>query len=414
MIPYKSRRGFSVVDLLAVVAGGGVVLALLLPAAQRTREAARMVDCKDRLWAIAKATHDFHDAFMRLPPGTLNYESPPDGLEAAKATPGFSQNECQNLSALFLILPFMTLSDDLNAKQIYSSVDKRLVDLHKDLRQIVDTSDPPARVFNGQYRYGPGASPKNFTDSCIAALCDADMGPSGIATQSIPNFNCPADDLNVESELPSIGISMPYYNAVSLYGTPLDNVLYVVFKDLELGKTNYVAVAGTTSCINVPSPLAKWGGAMTGRTVMTLEQISNLDGTSRTFMYGESLGDVGSIVRVGDTGAIVGNAGDETQPGKRAITRAWIWGGIGILASYNFPWGTMQHPTIHDPRVKGRFLKLLGDGHLADPESFSSVHKAGVNFAMADASVHTIPRGITWQLYYGNGGLRDGATERGF
>jgi hypothetical protein len=74
----------------------------------------------------------------------------------------------------------------------------------------------------------------------------------------------------------------------------------------------------------------------------------------------------------------------------------------------------MVHPDIRDPDAAKGFLKLLGDGRMADPESFSSVHEAGVNFAMADASVHTVPRDITWQLYYGNGGLRDGITERGF
>jgi hypothetical protein len=76
----------------------------------------------------------------------------------------------------------------------------------------------------------------------------------------------------------------------------------------------------------------------------------------------------------------------------------------------------MVHPDLFDPdpNKPGRYLKLLGDGRMADPESFSAAHPAGVNFAMADASVHTVPRGISWQLYYGNGGMRDGATERGF
>ena len=416
MSRFKRKIGFAVIDLLACLSLGGIVVALALPAMQRTRESARNVDCKERLRTIAIAAHNYHDAFMRLPPGTLSYEKPPKGLDAAQATPGLSRDECQNLSALFLILPFLEPEDDGETRpvNIYDSVDGRLVDMKKDLRQIVDASEPPKRIFNSQFRYGPGAGVNFPVDSYIQDLYDYDMGASGVAADAIPNFNCPADELNAESELPSIAITMPYYDGKSQYGTPLDDVLYVVFKDMELAKTNYVAVAGTTSCMNVPSPLAKWAGAMTGRTVMTLEQIANLDGSARTFMFGESLGDVGGIARLSEAGEIIHFNDKDIEPGKRAMTRAWAWGGIGILASSNFPWATRQHPDIREPDGEKNFLQLLGNGRLADPESFSSVHKDGVNFAMADASVHTVPRDISWQLYYGNGGLRDGITERGF
>lgn len=411
-------RGFAVVDLIACVAAGGVLLALVMPTLQSTREVARLAECKDRLAAIAKAAHDFHDVHMRLPPGTLNYETPPNGLEAAKKTPGYSQEECQNLSALFLTLPFMEIELDLNATDVYDSVDARLPDLKRDLRQTTDDSTPPKRVFESQYRYGDGAGAHWPKGKFIRDLYDDSMGPDGVATTEIPNFKCPADQLNAEPELPSIVVSMPYFNGTSLYGTPLDDVFYVAAKNMELAQTNYVAVAGTTSCINVPSPLGKWGGAMSGRMTVTLEQVANLDGTSKTFMYGESLGDVGGIAQLADDGAFVldGRPDAKIVVGTRTLTRAWVWGGIGILASYNFPWGTMQHPDFKDPDPDrpGRWLKLLGDAELADPGSYSSPHDAGVNFAMVDGSVHTVPRKITWQLYYGNGGLRDGAPERGF
>jgi hypothetical protein len=195
----------------------------------------------------------------------------------------------------------------------------------------------------------------------------------------------------------------------------LDDLLYVTFKDMNLGKTNYVAVAGTTSCFNVPSRLAKWAGAMTGRPAMTLEMVANLDGSAGTFMFGESLGDVGGIAKLTEKGELDGvNDFKEIKSGKRGITRSWIWGGLGILASSNFPWACMQHPELMEPEREGAYLKLLGDSALADPESFSSAHVDGVNFAMVDGSAHTVPRDIRWQLYYGNGGLRDGIAERGF
>jgi prepilin-type processing-associated H-X9-DG protein len=364
---------------------------------------------------------------MRLPPGTLSYFTPPRGLEEAMATPGLSQNDCQNLSALFLILPWLQAADviDVDHKDadvadperfvnVFARVDGRLPDLKRDLRNITDASTPPQRVFNGMLQYGPGAGIHRAEGSFIQKLYKFEMEPGGTVTIEIPEFNCPSDTLNAD-ELPAIAITMPYWDGQSAFGTPVDDLLYATFRDMGLAKANYVAVAGTTSCFNVPSPLAKWAGAMTGRGVVTLEQVSNLDGSTRTFLFGESLGDVGQIALIGEQGELLNfDAARELQPGQRFITRSWTWGGLGILASSNFPWGHIQHPDLQDPDGEKRYLRLLGDARLADPETFSSAHDGGVNFAMCDGSVHTVPRSMTWQLYYGCGGLRDGTTERGF
>jgi len=403
----SQRKGFTLVELLVVIAIIGILIALLLPAVQVVREAARRTDCKNRMRQIAIAAHDFHDATMRLPPGTLNLAIIPNGypnpeLDAANV---YTRNTCQNLSSLFLIMPFIELQNQ------YDSVDGRLVNLQKDLRGIVDTTTPtPLRVFLTQFRYDAGAGTNYPAGTQIQNLIDTiTVPPRGVAYNVIPDYSCPSDNINTGGgTLYTTAISAPFYNSTSLYGTPLDDVLHVNFSGASTwAKTNYTAVAGTTSSINVPSPLTKWAGCMTGRQPVSLEQVSNLDGTSKTFMYGENMGDLGNI-----WGYMTGGI----QPGVRVTARSWCWHGLAILASYNFPWGTMQHPDFKDPDPDhpGSYLKLLGNGRMSDPEGFGAAHPAGVNFAMADASVHTVPRGITWQLYYGNGGLRDGATERGF
>jgi prepilin-type N-terminal cleavage/methylation domain-containing protein len=412
----SQRKGFTLVELLVVIAIIGILIALLLPAVQVVREAARRTDCKNRMRQIAIAAHDFHDATMRLPPGTLNLAQPIDALGPLAATylvntPGivYTRDICQNLSSLFLIMPFIELQNQ------YDSVDGRLVNLKLDLTGITDSSVPPLRVFSTQFRYDVGAGPSYPAGGRIQNLLeDVAVPTKGVAIDIIPDYTCPSDNLNTAAGLLQTAISMPLYNSTSLYSTPLDDILHVIFGGSELwGKTNYKAVAGTTSCINVPSPLAKWGGCMTGRQPVTLEQVSNLDGTSKTFMYGENLGDVGGVWNA-QTAA--GPDPSLITAGIRYYSHSWCWGGLNILASFNFPWGTMQHPEYKDldPDRPGRYLKALGDGRLADPEGFAAAHPAGVNFAMADASVHTVPRGIAWQLYYGNGGMRDGATERGF
>ncbi|MBY0514778.1 MAG: DUF1559 domain-containing protein [Gemmataceae bacterium] len=69
-----ARLGWSLVELLVVVAILGVLTALILAAVQRTRATAARVKCADQLRQLGLALHHHHDAHHRLPPGMTYQE----------------------------------------------------------------------------------------------------------------------------------------------------------------------------------------------------------------------------------------------------------------------------------------------------------------------------------------------------
>jgi prepilin-type N-terminal cleavage/methylation domain-containing protein len=90
------RNGFTLVELLVVIAIIGVLVALLLPAIQAAREAARRTQCVNQIRQLGIACHNYHDSFKHFPPAGETVPPPPT-----------VSKDATGLSWLAVILPYM-------------------------------------------------------------------------------------------------------------------------------------------------------------------------------------------------------------------------------------------------------------------------------------------------------------------
>src|SRR5580704_14713034 len=101
-----NRRGFTLIELLVVIAIIGVLIALLLPAVQAAREAARRAQCVNNLKQIGIALHNYHDQNGAFPTG---------GIVNIKLSRGAWGANASMLSWRVLVLPQVEQSNLYNA-----------------------------------------------------------------------------------------------------------------------------------------------------------------------------------------------------------------------------------------------------------------------------------------------------------
>ena len=333
------KRGFTLVELLVVIAIIGILIALLLPAVQAAREAARRTQCANNLKQLALASHNHHDTRKRFPPGYLGT------VDHVWQSDMWS---VQNLGMIVYLLPYM------EQNVIYDRFPNEYLRVRHTFANVPNPDPYPGTwwtrndITNTPYRSHVALTRINSLLCPSTTPYGSTRGASAMLTPLVWSGSGLFDDVN---------IGLIYFSAAGFTGQ-------------NLGRTNYLGCSGVGANFPYPNSAAPYAGIYGNRTRNTFGSIQ--DGSSNTIAMGEY---TGGYVNVYD--------------GPRQRTFAGSWINAGAMCS---KYGLKNLPNPSDSLMRPYWKEWY---------QFSADHPAICQFALGDGSVRPISEQIAlWPWYY--------------
>jgi prepilin-type N-terminal cleavage/methylation domain-containing protein/prepilin-type processing-associated H-X9-DG protein len=363
----KTQRGFTLIELLVVIAIIGVLIALLLPAVQAAREAARRAQCVNNLKQIGLAMHNYHQTNDRFPQGHSESASQ---IGYAGGYAGWTE-----WSAQAELLQYMEQGN------IYNSINFD---------------------FCGGYNYGESVNATSWTRVISTFLCPSDTN-AAFGGAPLPGTGPP----NINSYRGSVGTTTaPYWSTVQNhagYGGCQPDPLSIA--------------GGNPGCAPYSTGVYAYWICFGIRDC--------LDGSSNTVAFSESLvGDANNVLNVwhrnnsvtGVTAAATAEAADASAipyatvvAALQACTQAYISSNNFTTANGNrWGWGAMSMTlfntivTPNSQQYKWNSCRDQCPGCGPDDAEFSNAqsnHPGGVNVLFGDGSVKFIKDSINPQTW---------------
>ncbi len=329
------RRGFTLVELLVVIAIIGILVALLLPAVQAAREAARRMQCSNNLKQMGLAVHNYHDTYHEFPPALLN------SGRISGGTTRYFKGGVKNTTGFAMLLPFIegnTIHDKYDFNQCSSMSNPRAGGM------VMGTDDQSSDLNNdGYWNTNLGGPGKNGDGVRLKWL------------------ECPSDPNAGELRTRNPGNSGDFYTMVNAR------------------RASYLFCTGVFTDYNAPYTYYRSDvrrGAFGNNGAAKMADIR--DGTSNSTMLGEAAGGDGKNQKTSWVYGPWGLTGTHTCCHGRVVSSS------SRTLTY-----------LSDPRyriwfhINGIYNNDAYQRNYA--WNFNSFHPGGAQFAMCDGSVKFLP-----------------------
>ena len=341
---------FTLVELLVVIAIIGILIALLLPAVQAAREAARRSQCSNNLKQYGLALHNYHDVYKLFPVGGVSY--------------GSGNGNCNNVPGRYC--------------------------LEWDDGDRTPTIGWQVRILPFAEQGGLWNAVASQGDRTHTAYWNVNVNGQPARLTKVPYSRCPSDP-NADS-VNSDWAQTNYTGSLGSTRTPSADGNC---QPWLIAGVHFESPGGTSDHGNDTDHIPGWGGkqnisGMFGRLGINIGVQDVVDGTSNVIFVGE----------------ILPTCNDHTAGW-------WHHNGMGNAhASTSVP--INEFTTCTAPRNRITYPNCTAQSNWNFSWGFRSMHPGGAQFLLVDGSVRFLGETINYATYQRLGGRRDGRSVENF